>query len=88
MEAIGESIGLALRPVVGRSLIQSRRIVDLQAFGFGEWIRRPAVGRKAPRFVDVPEFALHVQCRWRIVRDGSIVVGSADIFWPSSVARH
>ena len=50
-------------------------MVDLQAFGFGDRVEEP--GHAA-----APEYSLHVQCRWRIVRGASIVVGSADIFWP------
>ena len=50
-------------------------MVDLQAFGFGDRVERPGHGI-------APEYSLHVQCRWRIVRDGSMLVGSADIFWP------
>jgi hypothetical protein len=60
----------------------------MQTFGFGDLVPTPGeVLRSADiavqrRRADVPEFALHVQCRWRIVGNGSILVGSADIFWP------
>jgi hypothetical protein len=53
-----------------------QRVLDLQAFGFGDRVENADTGKA------VPEYSLHVQSRWRIVRDGVILVGAGDIFWP------
>jgi hypothetical protein len=53
----------------------------MQTFGFGDRVEHAGTGRA------VPEYALHVQCRWRIVREGSLLVGAADIFWPPQASE-
>ena len=50
----------------------------MRTFGFGD--RGPETIKGAT--VLVPEFSLHVQCSWRIVRDGSIVAGYTDWWFP------
>jgi hypothetical protein len=86
-----DAIEKALQPLLGLPLRETHRIVDMQVFGFGDLVpnsgedrRRAAAIAARPRRAEVPEFALHVQCRWRIVRNGSILVGAADIFWPGA----
>jgi len=85
-----DAIEDALQPLLGLPLRESNRVVDMQTFDFGDLVPTTGVGRtlasiaRHPPRPEVPEFALHVQCRWRIVRDGSILVGAADIFWPPS----
>jgi hypothetical protein len=74
-------IEIALQALIGRPLWMASRVVDLEAFGFGDHVHGP--GQVDER----PEFWLHVQCRWRIVRDGSVLVGAADIFWPPAGAE-
>ncbi len=49
-------------------------------FQFGE--RKTAVGFDG-RPKEVGTFALHVQCRWRIVREDRVLVGSRDINYPA-----
>jgi hypothetical protein len=48
----------------------------LQVFGFGE--TRPRDGGM------VAEYSLHVQCPWRLVRNGSVICGSFDRFIESA----
>jgi hypothetical protein len=50
-------------------------------FGFGQMVSRES-RRKQGKVVQVPEFRLHVQCQWRIVSDGAILVGYGDWHWP------
>ena len=50
----------------------------MRTFGFGDRGAETIKGET----VLVPEFSLHVQCSWRIVRDGSIVVGYTDYHFP------
>jgi len=64
----------------------------MATFGFGRLVSREPRSRKSRgQTVPVPEFRLHIQCQWRIVQDGAILVGYADWHWPpqgSEVAYH
>lgn len=47
---------------------------------FGEMISITRRGKTE----EVPEFALHIQCAWRLSTESKIVVASQDLFVPSS----
>jgi hypothetical protein len=47
-------------------------------FGFGDLISDDFRGRTR----EVSQYALHIQCPWRIVQDGRLLVGRADWQWP------
>ncbi len=64
-----------LRPLVGLALSASYRAVDMRVFDFGT-IRAVDKGQ-------VGEFALHVQCPWRIETVNRIVTGRDDLFRPA-----
>jgi hypothetical protein len=50
----------------------------MATFGFGRLTERETHrGRD-----EVPEYRLHIQSQWRIVRDGALVVGYADWHYP------
>lgn len=72
-----EAIIRHLRPLVGLKLTLARRAADLRNFGFG------AV--RAYRGGTVGQYALHVQCPWRIETDGAIVTGRDDLWEPAAV---
>ena len=75
-----EEIERATAPLVGKALWGCARAVNMVMFDFGE--RRQSVTFKGtPR--EVGEYALHVSCRWRIVRKDRVVVGSRDISYPA-----
>ena len=62
------------------------RAVDMATFGFGSMADQ--VRRGQP--IKVADYGLHIQEIWRIVRDGVILVGYGDYFYPprgSTVAR-
>jgi hypothetical protein len=55
----------------------SARAADMEMFAFGP---RILVRDRHGREVTKSEFGLHVQCPWRLERDGAIVVGSWDLY--------
>ncbi len=72
-----------VRRLVGLPLRYWGRAADMATLGFGEIVNRESSSpRSRGKLVEVPEFALHIQCHWRIVRDGGILVGYADWQWP------
>lgn len=72
-----ERIEEALKPLLGRRLWGSRRAADMEMFEFGG--RVPTKDRRG-KPVEVGEYALHVQCAWRIAGPEGIVVASRDVF--------
>jgi hypothetical protein len=75
---IKDEIERELGVLVGLPLAYASRVVDMGTFGFGaESIQ---VQRGQP--VRVADYRLHIQEIWRIVRDGAIVLGYADYFYP------
>lgn len=84
---VRDRIESALAPLVGLPLWDHHRVLDLQVFHLGD--KRISVaqfGRHKGKTSIVGEYALHVQCAWRIVDASKIVVGSRDLFSKSSVA--
>lgn len=67
----------AVGVLVGMPLWSLGRAVDLAWFEFGS--RRTLKGWKG-RETEVGDYALHVQCPWRIRLGNSILVGRGDIF--------
>jgi hypothetical protein len=76
---IRRSVEQALAPLLGKSLWACTRAADLAAFQFGK--KREATDFRG-RNVSVGEYALHVQCAWRITRPDQVVVGNADLYYP------
>lgn len=77
-----EQIEAALEPLIGLSLWTARRAADMEMFHFGA--RRIVPGRDGePR--EVGEWALHLQCAWRLTGPEGIVVGSRDRFYAAGV---
>lgn len=68
-----------LQVLLGKPLLGSSRAADMEMFAFGE--RHHAAGTDGRTRVK-GDFALHVQCPWRIVRRGRILVGSGDVYSP------
>jgi hypothetical protein len=72
-------IETAVTGLVGKPLVGRARIVDMEAFAFGDLMISPNPGA-AERLV--AEYHLHVQCPWRIVRADRILVGYRDMADP------
>jgi hypothetical protein len=64
----------ALSQIIGLPLTAARRAADMRTFQFGKLrpVERGSVG----------DFALHVQCPWRIEGPDGIVTGSLDLWEP------
>jgi hypothetical protein len=57
---------------------------DLQWFHFGDRLTEVIeFERRRGDTVEVGEYALNVQCAWRIVRDDAVLVGSRDLIHPA-----
>jgi hypothetical protein len=69
----------ALDALVGKQLWSSGRAADLEWFQFGG--RRMVKGFRGEA-KEVGEYALHVQCAWRIRHGDHVVVGSRDVYVP------
>jgi hypothetical protein len=67
----------ALGPLVSLPLWALGRSVDLAWFEFGS--RRSVKGSKGIE-KEVGDYALHVQCAWRITHSEKVIIGCGDIF--------
>ncbi|MHC4856134.1 MAG: hypothetical protein ACYS72_06990 [Planctomycetota bacterium] len=75
MGEIADQVTEQLKPLIGLQLSYFRRAADMANFGFGQ-IRPVKKG-------SVAEYALHVQCPWRIESPEGIVTGRHDLWEPS-----
>ena len=69
----------ATTPLLGKVLWKCSRAADLAAFHFGA--RRDVTDSRS-KIVQVGEYALHVQCAWRIARRDKVIVGNGDLYYP------
>jgi len=69
----------ALSVLIGQPLWSSGRAADLEWFQFGP---RKTVQDSRGDKREVGEYALHVQCAWRIRQGNQIVVASRDLYSP------
>jgi hypothetical protein len=67
-----------LDKLVGLNLRYAGRASNLFWLGFGEKILVTRRGKKE----EVAEYALHIQCSWRIAKGYKIIVGSQDFYSP------
>ena len=68
--------------MVGMPLWGASRAADMEMFAFGEKHNVPDIRRgKQVGTREVGDYALHVQCAWRIAGPKGIVVGSTDRFY-------
>ncbi|MCI0530285.1 MAG: hypothetical protein L0Y56_22805 [Nitrospira sp.] len=80
MENLKPIIETKLSCLIGLPLLKATRAANMECFHFGhENTVRDWKGNQKM----VGEFALHVQCAWRIWGAEGIVVGSQDIYYPS-----
>ncbi len=69
-----------VRELLGKALWTCRRAADIATFQFGRRIQvKDYYGRES----ESGEYAMHIQCSWRIVRGGSVIVGSGDLYYPA-----
>lgn len=74
MSTLAETIGRQLTPLVGLRLAVARRAADLRVLHFGQMhvVDRGSVG----------DYALHIQCPWRLEGSTGIVTGRSDLWEP------
>jgi hypothetical protein len=79
MGIVAQEILRHLKPLAGLKLALARRAADLRNFQFGpvRAIDRGTVG----------EYALHVQCPWRIEGPDGIVTGRGDLWEPAEPSQ-
>jgi hypothetical protein len=70
-----------LKRLIGKRLWAANRAGEMATFQIGD---RQTVRKFRGDMVEVGEYALHVQCPWRITRGLDIVVGSSDLYYPPS----
>ncbi|MEK4487111.1 hypothetical protein MHH81_16310 [Psychrobacillus sp. FSL H8-0484] len=75
-----EEIKSQVGKLVGLKLQYAGRASNLFWLGFGDIIQINRRGRTE----ETAEYALHIQCSWRISLDNKIVVASRDFYSPSS----
>ena len=71
--------------LVGMNLSDARRAADMEMFHFGSATPAPSAG--GSRETDF-QFALHVQCAWRFVRNERVWVGSRDLYHPAALSEN
>ena len=74
-----ERIQEALAVLIGQPLWSSGRAADLEWFQFGG---RRTVKDSRGEEREVGDYALHVQCAWRIRCGNQVVVASRDLYYP------
>lgn len=79
MQAIAVEIVNELKPLVGLKLSIARRAANMRIFHFGE-VRTFKNGT-------VGDYALHVQCPWRVEGPDGIVTGSDDLWEPAEISE-
>jgi len=65
----------------GKALWRALRTLDMAKFDFGD--RRTRIDSDGLAG-EVGEFARHIQCPWRITREGKVIVGSSDLYYPAN----
>jgi hypothetical protein len=70
-----------LTPLVGRKLSIARRAADMRGFHFGR------VTVEEPGDRSGGEFALHIQCPWRLEGPAGILTGQSDLWEPAEPSQ-
>jgi hypothetical protein len=68
--------------LTGRSLWTFRRTADLAVFQFGD---KRQVKTFHGETVEVGEYALHVQCAWRLSQGDRVITGNGDLYDPAVI---
>ena len=79
-----QEVEQALRRLVGLPLWGTTRAADMECFKFGA--KHTGLGYFGKPST-VGDYALHLQCAWRIVGPMGIVVGGHDVYAPEGDAR-
>lgn len=80
MESLANRITSELRMLIGQPIGDCSRVSNMIVFEFGP--RRQTRNRNG-EFVEVSDFSLHIQARWRFVDARCILFGRDDIHYPA-----
>ena len=83
-ETVKKRIEDAMSNLIGQPMWACRRAADLAAFHFGR--QNKTFDLKGAN-TEVGDYALHVQCPWRIVRDDRVIVGSGDLYYSADISN-
>ena len=72
-----------LNPLIGLQLTRTTRAANMECLKFGLKEQESIKSR----IVNVGEYGLHIQCDWRIIKENEIIVGSRDLFEPSTTIQ-
>ena len=75
----------ALAPLLNSPLHDWNRAADMATIGFGAEVEADFRKKGHPGEYErrmVSQYALHLQCNWRVVREGRIIIGSEDVYYP------
>jgi hypothetical protein len=75
-----QEIERAAMRLKGKTLWRCVRAADMAMFDFGT---SSTVVNSRGQAQLVGEFALHVQCAWRIAKEDHVIVGSQDLYFPA-----
>lgn len=75
-----------LKKLIGLPFRKAGRACDLTWFGFGELIKKE--DKRHGGALEVTEYALHVQCAWRLTDFEKILVASTDMYMPNSEIKY
>jgi hypothetical protein len=79
MGSLAVRIEQKLSPLIGLRLSATHRAASMRMFDFGELQTVRSKLRGKDRFRTVGQFALHVQCPWRIEGPDGLVTGLSDL---------
>ncbi len=74
-----EKIKKELSVLIGLPVVEAGRAVDLEWFSFGKLLE--VIDTKGKKKL-VSEYAIHIQCAWRITGPNGIIVASHDKYCP------
>ena len=73
-------VEVALNVLIGQILWDIGRAGEIEWFQFGN---KQTIVTKSETIKEVGEYALHLQCAWRISSPSGIFVGSQDMYYPA-----
>lgn len=76
MLSLTDEVKFSLQKLIGLKLSRTALAADMRTLQFGNTEARKSGGV-------VGEYALHVQCPWRLESDAGIITGSDDLYVPS-----
>jgi hypothetical protein len=77
MVNFADEVSRNLKPLIGLRLSRMGLAADMRTLQFGDAVARKGGGM-------VGEYALHLQCPWRLEGEKGIITGSADLYLPSA----